>query len=158
MRYAGAGFVATGMAAGAGAAFTGEPLSTVVGTMFSMVPLGAFWIWVAPRILDAVQRREFARDAKEEGREVEVVSLSADGIIPGKRWARPVPWAEVKRIRETERLILIEASSEGPAYLPKNALTAADLTNLEVLLREQFRDRPKDLRLLATRPAGSPTR
>ena len=129
------------------AALTGEPIAPAVRNSFSLVVLGAFWFWGAPAILKAVHKRQFNTEGAQEGRDLETVSFGPEGITPGRKWSRPLPWSQVSQVLETKTLILIEASSDGPTYLPKNALSIADRANLEALLREHFRDRPKDLRL-----------
>src|SRR6185503_6890746 len=111
------------------------------------LPLGAFWAWGGPAILNASNRRQFRREANQKGHDLESVSLSPNGIVPGANWTHPIPWSQVRRVIETEKLIVIDASSDGPTYLPRNVLSVDDRAKLEALLREQFRDRPKDLRL-----------
>jgi hypothetical protein len=48
---------------------------------------------------------------------------------------------------ETEQHFLFHATSEGPFYLPKNAIPAAVAHDLRELLERAFRDRPKDLQM-----------
>lgn len=123
------------------------PLASALSEAFPFLPLGAFWAWGGPAILSAANRRQLRREAHQEGRDRESVLLGADGITPGSKWSQPIPWSQVRRVSETSKLIVLDASSDGPAYVPKHALSAEDRENLETLLREQFRSRPEDLRL-----------
>ena len=116
-----------------------------------IVPLVAFWYWGAPAILQGVGRWQLRRDGNQEGRVKDTVSLAPDGVTPGLQWSNPIPWSEVRRVQETKNLIVIDATADSPTYLPKHALTTEDRVRIEELLREQFRDRPKDLQLTSAR-------
>jgi hypothetical protein len=124
-----------------------EPLAAFFENVWPVVPLVAFWHWGAPAVIQVVTRWQFRREGIREGRTLEAVSLGQDGVTPGLKWSHPIPWSEVRRVQETKNLIVIDATSDSPTYLPKDALTREDRARLEELLREQFRDRPKDLQL-----------
>ena len=142
---AGASFLAIGVMLVA----DGQSFAKVVANEWPFVPLalGAFG---APAILKAVYRWQFRREGIREGRTVDTVSLGQNGVTPGARWSHPIPWSEVRRVEETKNLIVIDATLDGLTYLPKRALNAEDRARLDELLREQFRERPKDLRLTSS--------
>jgi len=133
--------------AGVAAAF-GEPLVPWLRNTLPLVALGAFWFWGAPAVLKLIDVRRFRREGAQEGCKDETRTFGRDGFTPTVRWSRPVPWSDVDKVVETRRFILIYASSDGPFYLPKRALTPAALARLEALLRDEFRTRPKQLILL----------
>ena len=127
--------------------FAKAPIATVLSGMWPLVPLIAFWYWGAPAAIQVLQTRQSRREGIQEGRDVETVLLGKDGVTPGSRWSQPIPWSEVRRVRETKNLIIIDATADSPTYLPKHVMNADDRARLKELLREQFRDRPRDLLL-----------
>jgi hypothetical protein len=142
----------TGLLMGALAITVGrEPVATVFWNGLPFLPLVAFWYWGAPVILNVVNRRQFRREGKEEGRVEEIISVGPEGVLPGSKWSHPIPWSDVRRVQETKNLIVVDATSDSPAYLPKHALSVEDRLKVEDLLREQFRDRPRALRLFSGR-------
>lgn len=148
LRFCALTFPILGFATGVvGVAIAGEPVATVWADLWPFLPLSAFWYWGAPALLDAAHKWQFRREAIQEGRHLETVSIGPEGITPGAKWSHPIPWAQVRRIQETQNLIVIDASTDGPTYLPKHAITAGDMASLKELLSEQFHHRPKDLRL-----------
>ena len=159
LRFCALSFPIMGLVTGVlGVAIAEQPLGSVWANLWPFLPLGAFWYWGAPAILDAVHKWQFRREGVQEGRHLETVSIGPDGITPGAKWSHPIPWAQVRRIQETKNLIVIDASTDGPTYLPKHAIAAGDMASFKELLREKFHDRPKDLRLksvdLALRASG----
>ena len=147
MRFFGGTALATGALVTLVGLLKGVPLGSLMRDTLPYLPLGAFWAWGGPAILSASNRRQFRREANQEGHDLETVSLSPDGIVPGANWTHPIPWSQVRRVIETETLIVIDASSDGLTYVPKHALSAADLTSIKTLLHQHFRERSKDLRL-----------
>ena len=128
-------------------AVVGEPLMPLLSNTLPIVALGGFWTWGAPAILYLIRRRQLSRDGAQEGRQRETLSFGPGGFRPGAQWANPVPWDRVTRVWETDRFILIDASSDGPSYIPKHALSPADRATLVAFLRERFSARQEQLRL-----------
>jgi hypothetical protein len=113
MRGCGVAFALLGVAMSIAGAVAGEPLLPSLLNTTSLLALGAFWIWIGPVILTISRRRQFSRENKEENRELEALRFTRDGFTPGKGWARPVHWEQVKRVTETDRFFLIDASSDA---------------------------------------------
>ena len=99
-------------------------------------------------MLRLLEIRQFRREAAQEGREEETRTFSRDGFTPTAQWSPPIPWSSVDRVVETKRFLLVFASSDGPFYLPKHALSPTDRSKLDALFREAFQTRPRQLLLL----------
>jgi hypothetical protein len=75
--------------------------------------------------------------------------FSRDGFTPTSNWSAPVPWSSVFKVLETRRFILVYATSDGPFFIPKHAMSASDAAELRSRLQEEFRSRPRQLKLLS---------
>ena len=67
------------------------------------------------------------------------------------RWAQPVPWSDVNKVIETKRFLLIHATSDGPFFVPRHAVSSSDAERLREFLAREFQSRPGKLKML---PAG----
>lgn len=108
----------------------------------SVTSLAALWVWLVPLVLKRLTMRRLLRDSATESREKETRALSSDGFLPSEGWAHPVPWSEIGEVKETRQFFLIEASSDDVSYIPKQALSAEELSVVRSLLSKRASLRP----------------
>ena len=84
-------------------------------------------------------------------------SFTSEGFLSAPAWAEPVPWSFVTKVVETKHFFFVyHSGSHGPEYVPKTAMTNAEITRLRELLRKQAGSQSTQLKLYATasRAAG----
>jgi hypothetical protein len=116
--------------------FMGEPVVPLLQNAGSLIALGAFWIWGAPAIIKRLHVRRLRKESIEEGRHNERRVFRHEGITPGLRWDRPVPWSQVEGVEETDAFFLVYVVHSDPVYVPKHSLTPAQDAALRRILRE----------------------
>jgi hypothetical protein len=146
-RWAGAGFAMVGLATIPIGLAGNESLGPVLKDALAFVALGSFWYAGAPMILRKLRERELKKEAGAEGRAFETQTFDVEGFRPTSRWSTAIPWSDVESVVETEQHFLFYATSEGPFYLPKDAIPATVARDLRELLQRAFRDRPEDLHM-----------
>lgn len=101
-----------------------------------------------------LRRRDTRRLRRENATEIGVLqtfTFSRDGFTPSDRWALPVSWSDVDKVIETKRFLLILATSDGPFFIPRHAVSSNDAERLRAFLEREFQSRPGKFRSL---PAG----
>jgi hypothetical protein len=147
LRWAGAGFALVGLATIPIGLAGNESLGPALKDALAFVALGTFWHAGAPMILRKLRERELKKEADAEGRFFETQTFEVEGFRPTSRWSTAIPWSDVESVVETGQHFLFHATSEGPFYLPKDAIPATDAYELRELLERAFRDRPNDLHM-----------
>lgn len=137
------GVASAGMTA-LGVAVFGTPLLEMLAQTGPVMALAAGW-WAAPALLQRFQRWWILRENGPDARQ-EVRVFGRDGFVPSSQWSEPVPWPGVQRAVETSNYFLIHATSDGPSYVPKSAMTAGQIETARGLLADAFRARPRDLK------------
>jgi hypothetical protein len=66
-------------------------------------------------------------------------------------WTEPVPWPFITKIVESERFFfLYHAGSSEPEYVPKAAITDAEIHDLRDLLRNRLGSQTAQLKLYSS--------
>lgn len=110
--------------------------------------LVAMWLSI-PTLTRIRDKWRLKRDNADNLGKLETRVFSRDGFTPSSNWSVPVPWSKVFKVLETRRFILVYATSDGPFFIPKHAMSASDAAELRSRLQEEFRSRPKQLKLLS---------
>ena len=101
-----------------------------------------------------LRRRDARRLRRENDTEIgklQIFTFSRDGFTPSERWAKPVRWSEVDKVIETKRFLLICATSEGPFFVPRHAISSNDAERLRAFLEREFQSRPGKYKSLPIR-------
>ena len=99
-------------------------------------------------------RRDARRLRRENDTEIgklQTFTFSRDGFTPSVRWAQPIPWSDVDNVIETKRFFLIRATSDGPFYVPRHAVSSDDAERLRTFLAREFQSRPGKYKSLPVR-------
>lgn len=97
---------------------------------------------VTPGIIKRWDRRRLRRENDTEIGKLQTFTFSRDGFTPSDQWAQPVPWSDVDKVIETKRFLLICATSEGPFFIPRHAVSSDDAERLRAFLEREFQSRP----------------
>jgi len=106
---------------------------------------------VTPPLLRRRDTRRLRRENATEIGKVQTFTFSRDGFTPSDRWALPVPWSDVDKVIETKRFLLICATSDGPFFVPRHALSSNDAERLRAFLEREFQSRPGKYKSLPVR-------
>jgi hypothetical protein len=120
-----------------------------VPLVFTLVTLGLLLVVTLPipAVMHRWQKRKFARDNTDQIGKLQTRTFSRDGFRPTVAWRQPIPWEKVLLITETKRFVMIYGSSDGPFFIPKQAMPPDELERLRTFLRIQFADQPRRLKL-----------
>ena len=110
--------------------------------------IAAMWLSI-PTLTRIGNAWRLKRENADNIGKLETRVFSRDGFTPTSNWSEPVPWSKVHKVLETRRFILVYATSDGPFFIPKHAMSASDAAELRSLLQQEFRSRPKQLKLLS---------
>ena len=138
----------------------GKPLSVESLTAASIVfligsPLIAAMVFM-PEMVRRMDRFVFGRNSKANPDAIETRTFGLDGLSPAPSWPQPIPWPMITKAVESARFFFIyHAGSNVSEYVPKAAMTPAEIDVVRSLLQDAFRSRPSELRL---HTAGQPTR
>ena len=108
-------------------------------------------VLVTPPLLRRRDTRRLRRENATEIGKVQTFTFSRDGFTPSDRWALPVPWSDVDKVIETKRFLLIHATSDGPFFVPRHALSSNDAERLRAFLDQEFQSRPGKYKPLPVR-------
>jgi len=108
-------------------------------------------IFVTPHLLRRRDARRLRRENDAEIGKPQTFTFSRDGFTPSDRWAQPVPWSEVDKVIETKRFLLILATSDGPFFIPRHAVSSNDAERLRTFLAREFQSRPGKYKSLPVR-------
>lgn len=110
--------------------------------------VAAMWLSI-PTLTRIGDARRLKRENADNIGKLETRIFSREGFTPTSNWSAPVPWSKVFKVLETRRFILVYATSDGPFFIPKHAMSASDAAELRTRLQQEFRSRPKQLKLLS---------
>ena len=113
-------------------------LSSPVTASFVLIP------YLAKRsVLSRFRRLRADRSDLTETR-----SFGPEGFVSAPAWSDPVPWSFITRVAESEQFLFIyHSGSHQPEYVPKAAMTDAEMSELRSILRSRLGSESAQLKL-----------
>lgn len=106
-------------------------------------------------LLPFLMKRSVLSRARRLGRErsdlSEIRSFTPEGFLSAPAWSEPVPWSFITKVVESERFFFVyNSGSDQPEYVPKAAMSDADIVALRDLLKNRLDSQLALLKLNAT--------
>ena len=117
-----------------------------------MTPVMASFLLI-PHFLKRTALSGARRRSKERLDLLEIRSFRPDGFVSAPAWSEPVPWPFITKVVEVERFFYVfHSGSDVPEYVPKAAMSDAEIAELRALLRKQLGSQSTQLKLYPTAP------
>jgi len=114
--------------------------SALFASALPYVLLGAFWLFYFPYAQLRSARKLPEVDASVRGPQTRGVDV--DGFhTRGNGVNLDVPWHAMVRGEETDRFFLFYYAKQLAYYIPKRALSGAEMSDVREIMREHLRDR-----------------
>lgn len=112
-----------------------------------MSPVTASFILLPYFVRRSILSR-FRRGSADRSDLAEIRSFGPEGFVSAPAWSDPVPWNFITKVAESEQFVFIyHSGSQQPEYVPKAAMTDAEMGELRSILRNRLGNESAQLKL-----------